>query len=414
MLLFVFILSIVCLLALDLGLVHRRNQHISYYDALAQSAFWIVIGLSFSIVIYFNYELNWFDGTQTMTDISGRQALVEYLTAYLIEKALSLDNLFIIALIFASLHIPVHYQARVLLWGILGAILFRGIMIFGGLKLVNTFDWMIYVFGAILIFSAFKLLANQNKPDSIEKNKLVRFLIRHIPISKNLVNGHFFARIDGKFFVTPLFVALLLIESADLLFAMDSIPAVIAISRDPFIIYSSNIMAILGLRALYFVLAIALQKLHYLKLGLIIILLYIGTKMLISHYYEIDTYVSLIVIASTLILSVLISLQKEGHADFIEASPLAEDLGKIYHLTYFGLRRVLISLMGVSVIILGIIMIFTPGPAIIVIPAGLAILATEFVWARVLLKKFKNKFIHYSKETKALFRRTDNSDKSGH
>ena len=412
MLVFVFILSILCLLALDLGLVHRRIQHISYFEALAQSGFWIVIGLSFSIVIYFNYEFNWFEQVSAGNDMSGKQAVLQYLTAYLVEKSLSMENLFIMGLIFTSLKIPVHHQHRVLLWGILGAIILRGIMIFGGIELVNSFDWMIYLFGGIIILSAFKLLANQTKPDSIETNPLVGFLIRHIPLSKHTDNGELFTRIDGKWFITPLFTAMLLVESADLLFAIDSIPAVIAISRDPFIVYSSNIFAILGLRALYFVLASALQKLHYLKLGLVIILFYIGIKIMISHYHQIETMTSLIIISAILIISIAMSLRKKEHVDFIEASPLAGDLGKIYLVTYAGFKRILISLIGTSVIIVGIIMIFTPGPAIIVIPAGLAILATEFIWARVLLKKFKDKFIHYSKETRAYFTRTDNSHKN--
>lgn len=414
MLLFVLILSVVCMLALDLGLARRRVAHLSYYDAIAQSAFWIIIGLSFSIVIYFTYENGWFEHAQMYRDTGGRQAIIEYLTTYVVEKALSLDNLFVIALIFSSLQIPIHLQQRVLLWGILGAILFRGIMIFGGIKLINTFDWMIYPFGAVLLFSAVKLLASPNKPHSIENNAFVKFLSGHLRISNDTNNGRLFTRDNGRLFVTPLFVAMLLVESADVLFAFDSIPAVITMSRDPFIVYSSNIFAILGLRALYFVLAGALQKLHYLRLGLIIILIYISIKMLISHHYQINTLTSLIVITSILILAVLMSLQKEDHADFIESSPLAGDLGKIYHLTYGGLKRILILVIGISVLVIGIIMIFTPGPAIIVIPAGLAILATEFIWARVLLKRFKNKFDQYSKETRAFLKRKDASDKRDH
>lgn len=412
MLILVFILSIVCLLALDLGLVHRRIQQISYFEALVQSAFWLVIGLSFGIVVYFAYEYHWLAQATGSSEISGKQALLEYLSAYLVEKALSLDNLFVISLIFSSLKIPVQLQYRVLLWGILGAIVFRGIMIFGGITLINHFDWMFYLFGGVMLLSAFKLLANQTKPDSIDKNLAVRFLTRHLPVSSLTANGDFLSRVDGKLFVTPLFTAMLLVESADLLYALDSIPAVIAVSREPFIVYSSNIFAILGLRALYFVLASAIQKLHYLRLGLVIILLYLGCKMLLSQVYPIDTLTSLVVITGILMLAILTSLRKKEQVDFIEASPLASDLGKIYLVTYAGLKRILISVIGTSVVIVGIIMIFTPGPAIIVIPAGLAILATEFIWARLLLKKFKNKFIYYSKETKAFLTRTDTSDKN--
>jgi len=411
MLLFVILLSIICLLALDLGLVRRGIAHLSYYDALAQSAFWIIIGLSFTVVIYFAYEYDWVIHAQADGNIDGVQAVIEYLTAYVVEKALSLDNLFVIALIFNTLHIPTYLQQRVLLWGILVAILLRGVMIFGGIALLNSYSWMIYVFGAVLFFSAVKLLANQNKPHAIENNPLVAFLHQHLHISDSASDRHFFKRIEKKLYFTSLFFALLLIESADVLFAFDSIPAIITVSHDPLIVYSSNVFAILGLRALYFVLASAIQKLHYLRLGIFIILVFFGIRAIISHHYQINTLTSLIFITGILILAILMSLQKEDHADFIESSPLAGDLGKLYHLTYSGLKRILVLVIGTSVLVVGIIMIFTPGPAIIVIPAGLAILATEFIWARVLLKRFKNKFVQYSKETKAFLKRSDTSDK---
>ena len=212
-------------------------------------------------------------------------------------------------------------------------------------------------------------------------------------------------RIDGRLVLTPLFIALLMVESADIMFAMDSIPAVVAVSREPFIVYSSNIFAVLGLRALYFVLASALQQFHYLKFSMVLILCFIGTKMLLTHVYPISAMVSLIVITAIMLLGILASWLDKTHGSILATSPLAEDLGRIYTMTFAGIKRVAILLLGTSVVIVGIIMIFTPGPAIVVIPAGLAILATEFVWARILLKYFKNKFVYYSKETRNYFRR---------
>ena len=410
MFLIILIVVIIALIDIDLGIVHRRAQLISYYEALALSGFWIAMGLAFSVFIYFNYEYGWFDGYLSDPNKTGSQAVMEYLTAYIVEKTLSMDNLFVIAMIFTTMQIPVRFHHRVLIWGILGAILFRGLMIFGGLALINKFDWVIYIFGAILIFSAFKLLANQKKPSSLAENGLVRFLSRHLPVTDNYRQGQFFDRIDGKLYVTTLFIALLLIETADVLFAFDSIPAVMAISRDPVIVYSSNIFAILGLRALYFVLANAITKLRYLKLGLVIILFFIGPNMIISDHYPIQTFISLSVILSILTISVFLSLRHKHLPDFIESSPLAQDIGKLYKMTYAGIKSITILVVGVSVILVGVVMIFTPGPAIIVIPAGLAILATEFVWARMLLKKFKTKFVEYSKETRSFFSRDDRNN----
>lgn len=412
MLLAILLILVIGLIAFDLGVIHRRAQNITYYEALIQSGFWIGLGLAFSIVIYFSYEYRWFVTSDSTAMISGKQATIEYLTAYIVEKTLSLDNLFVIALIFESLRIPLRFQHRVLVWGILGAILFRGLIIYAGISLMNQFTWMIYVFGAILMFSALKLLANHQKPASTERNLLVRFITRHLPVSDNYEQGQFLTRENGRLHITTLFVAILLIETADLLFAVDSIPAVIAISREPIIVYSSNVFAILGLRALYFVLANALLKLRYLKLGLILILLFIGSKMFLSHIYPISAIASLIIITSILTLAIVFSLRHKHLPDFIESSPLAKDIGRIYEITYGGLKSIVILVIGISVLLIGIIMIFTPGPAIIVIPAGLAILATEFVWARVLLRKFKDKFMHYSKETRAFFsRHGDNGNK---
>jgi tellurite resistance protein TerC len=400
-----FLLLIAALLFLDLGVLHRKARDLSLYESVALSIFWITLGLSFAVVIYFVYEHHWFSDSINLS-IDSKTAVTQYLTAYLVEESLSLDNLFVIALIFQTLKIPVGYQHRVLLLGIMGAIVMRGVIIVLGVFLANEISWMNYVFGAILLFSAIKLLIDSQQPEMHPQQGTILRIAKHIfPYTDNIANSNFFTRIEGKLTMTPLFIAVLMVETADLLFAVDSIPAVIGISRDPFIIFSSNIFAILGLRAIYFLLAAAITKLRYLKATLILILGFISIKMLIAHHYEISATTSLIVICTFLLLGVLTSLIIK-HEPLVSGSPIGKArLNTLYEFTFASLRRSIILLVGTTVVIIGIIMLVTPGPAIVVIPLGLAILATEFVWARRLLSKFKEKFVHYRKETRTLFRR---------
>jgi tellurite resistance protein TerC len=401
MLWFILFTTFATLIVLDLGVIHRHIREISLYEALAMSVFWISMGLGFAVIVYFSYKHQWF----VTSSLTGQQALFQYLTAFSLEKMLSLDNLFVMALIFHQLSIPVAYQHRVLFWGILVAVIMRGLFISGGMLLINSFDWMIYVFGALLLLSAIKVLSNQTPNTLAEKNLLLRGIRKLVPVHHEIDDDRFIKRIDKRLVITPLFLALLMVESADIMFAMDSIPAVIAVSRDPFIVYSSNVFAILGLRALYFVLASALQQFHYLKLSMVFILGFIGSKILLTHVYPINALTSLIVIFTIMLLGIVASLLDKTRGNILATSPLAEDLGRLYTLTFAGIKRMVILVVGSSVVIVGIIMIFTPGPAIVVIPAGLAILATEFVWARLLLKYFKNKFVYYSKETRNYLRR---------
>jgi tellurite resistance protein TerC len=401
MLWFILFITFAVLIALDLGVIHRHVREISLYEALAMSAFWVSIGLGFAVFVYFNYEHQWF-GT---AKLSGQHALFQYLTAFSLEKMLSLDNLFVMALIFHQLQIPVAYQHRVLFWGILAAVILRGLFIAGGILLINSFDWMVYVFGAFLLLSAFKVLANQTPNTFAEKNILLRGIRKLIHVQDDVQDDRFIKRTDGRLALTPLFLALVMVESADVMFALDSIPAVIAVSREPFIIYSSNVFAILGLRSLYFVLASALQQFHYLKFSMVLILCFIAIKMLITHVYPINAMISLIVISIFMAAGIVLSILDKTRGNILATSPLAEDLGRLYTMTFAGIKRVVILAVGTSVVIVGIIMIFTPGPAIVVIPAGLAILATEFIWARHLLKYFKNKFVYYSQETRNYLRR---------
>lgn len=400
----IFLIVILALLYLDLGVLNRKTRDLSLYEALALSTFWVSLGLSFAVVVYFVYEHKWFAGS-IHTEIDGITAVTQYLTAYLVEESLSLDNLFVIALIFQSMNIPIGLQHRVLIWGILGAIVMRGIMIGLGVYLINEFAWMNYIFGSILLFSALKLLLDTQQPEMHpQPGTIVRLAQRFLPMTQDMSSGRFFTRVNGALMMTPLFIAMLMVETADLMFAVDSIPAVIGISQDTFIIFSSNIFAILGLRALYFVIAAAITKLRYLKATLILILGFIGMKMLIAQHYHISAGTSLLIICTFLSLGIISSLLGK-HEPVLRNSPLGKAGVALYEFTFGSLRRAIILLVGSSVLLVGVVMIITPGPAILVIPAGLAILATEFLWARHLLHKFRDTFRQYHKSTMAFFRR---------
>jgi len=408
----ILIVTVAALLLLDVGFLHRRITQMSLLEALALSGFWIIVGLCFALFVYYSYESGWTDAALTGTSISGKQAVTEYLTAYLLEKSLSLDNLFVIALIFLSLNIPLSYQHRVLFYGIVGAIILRLFIIIGGIQLIGVFHWLNYVFAFMLLFYALRLFTNQTYNKAQGESKLIKLITRFIPLRDTLEDNRFIIRTGAGLMITPLFVAMIMIESADLVFAVDSIPAALAISHDPFIVASSNIFAILGLRALYFVLASAIQQMHYLKVSLIAILLFVAVKMLLIRIYPIDTMLSLLLISGILLAGIVASLMQKDRGPVFATSPLAASMGRLYNLTFLSLKRIVILVLGTSVLIVGIIMIVAPGPAIVVIPAGLAILATEFVWARVILTKFKHKFVYYGKETMNLFKRKKNQAKS--
>jgi len=407
----IFIFTVAALLLLDIGLLHRQVTRISFIEALALSGFWIVIGLAFALFIFFAYEQAWLSDYIPVTPLTGSQALAQYLTTYLLEKSLSLDNLFVIAVIFQSLNIPLQYQHRVLFYGIIAAILMRMFIIIFGIQLFEAYSWMNYLFAGLLLFAAFRFFINHTVVKERAQSKVVKLLTRFVPVKQSIEDGRFVLYHNKTLMITPLFIAMLTIETADLVFAIDSIPAALAISQDSFIVVSSNIFALMGLRALYFILASAMQQLHYLKVSLIIILLFVAAKMLLIHTYPIDTILSLLIISLILIAGIIASLLQKDRAPVFATSPLAKEMGRIYNLTFIGLKRIVILVLGISVIIIGIIMIVAPGPAIVVIPAGLAILATEFVWARIILKKFKHKFVYYSKETMGFFSRNKQKNK---
>jgi tellurite resistance protein TerC len=296
---------VLAMLALDLGVFHRKSHAVSGKEALGWSIVWISLSLVFNTIIYF-----YWDSMAPNSTYTNRDAALAFLTGYLIEKSLSVDNIFVFILIFSFFGVPAAYQHRVLFWGILGALIMRGALIAVGAALLHEFHWIIYIFGAFLIFTGIRMAWNHEENVEPDKNPVVKFFRRFMPVTESFEGDQFFVRRAGTLFATPLFLILLVVESTDLIFAVDSIPAIFAVTQDPFIVYTSNVFAILGLRALYFLLANVMDKFQYLKFGLSAVLIFIGVKMVIVDFYKIPVGVSLGVVAGILTISVLASLWK--------------------------------------------------------------------------------------------------------
>jgi TerC family integral membrane protein len=296
---------VLAMLALDLGVFHRKSHAVSGREALIWSAVWISLSLVFNVLIYFFWDRMMPDSLYT-----NREAALAFFTGYLIEKSLSVDNIFVFILIFSFFAVPAAYQHRVLFWGILGALVMRGTLIAVGAVLLKEFHWIIYVFGAFLIFTGIRMALHRDEELHPEKNPIVKFFRRFMPVTKTFEGDKFFVRHAGRLMATPLFLILLIVESTDLVFAVDSIPAIFAVTQEPFIVYTSNVFAILGLRALYFLLANVMDKFQYLKIGLSAVLTFIGVKMVIVDFYHIPVGVSLAVVAGILTVSILVSLWK--------------------------------------------------------------------------------------------------------
>jgi tellurite resistance protein TerC len=280
------------MLVLDLGVFHRRAHTVKFREALAWSVAWIALAAIFAVVVFFWH---------------GRTPALEFVTGYVIELSLSVDNLFVFLLIFRFFQVPAIHQHKVLFWGILGALIMRAIFIAAGVSLIERFHWIVYVFGAFLIYSGIKLFFQKEAEIHPEKNPVLRLFRRLVPVTEDYVGDKFFVRNPGLY-ATPLFVVLLVVETTDLLFAVDSIPAILAITRDAFIVYTSNVFAILGLRSMYFALAGMMEMFRYLHYGLSLVLVFVGAKMLLSHYLEIPTPVALAAVASVLAISVIASM----------------------------------------------------------------------------------------------------------
>jgi tellurite resistance protein TerC len=296
-----FILCVLIFLALDLGLFHRRARVVKFKEAAAWSAVWFALAMVFA---------------GAMAHWRGSEEAVQFTTGYIIELSLSLDNILVIALIFAWFRIPVQFQHRLLFWGILGALIMRGAMIAAGAELISQFDWVLYVFGAFLVFTGIKMLCSKKETVQPEKNLALRLARKCFAVSPDLDGQKFFTRLDGRFALTPLALVLLLIETTDLIFAVDSVPAVFSVTRKAFIVFTSNVFAIIGLRSMYFLLAGALGYFRYLKIGLSVVLAFVGVKMLLDPHdhpprwfqIEIPTGVSLMTVATIILIAIVLSV----------------------------------------------------------------------------------------------------------
>jgi tellurite resistance protein TerC len=289
-----------CMLLLDLVVFNRKAHEIKMKEALLLSLFWILLAVGFNIFVWI-----W----------QGPQRAMEFLTAYLIEESLSIDNLFVFIMIFTYFQVKPEYQHKILFWGIIGAMVMRAIFIFTGMALIEKFHWIIYIFGGFLVITGIRMLFDSGKQIEPDKNPVIRLARRIIPVTSELHGSRFFVKINKKTFATSLFITLIMIEVTDLVFAIDSIPAVLAISNEPFIVYTSNVFAILGLRSLYFALASILKYFRFLKYGLAAILTFVGVKMIISGFYKIPIGYALGTVFGILLLSVLLSLMIPDHSD---------------------------------------------------------------------------------------------------
>ncbi|MDX2176473.1 MAG: TerC family protein [Candidatus Sumerlaeia bacterium] len=309
-----FLLLVVLLLAFDLGVLNRKNHVVELKEALGWTAFWVFVAMCFNVFVYFAYENHWGGiGRDFGLEMDGRTAALQFLAAYLVEKSLSLDNIFVFAVIFRYFAVRPEFQHRVLFWGIIGALVLRGVMIAAGAAAIARFVWVEYLFGAILLYTAYRMAVSGNEEIAPDRNPLVRLARRFFPVTQDFHGDHFFVREGGRLFMTPMFLVLLVVESTDVLFAVDSIPAVFAVSRDKFIVFTSNIFAILGLRALYFALGGVLGQFKYLKHALVVLLGFVGVKMILAAMkLLIPVPLSLGIIVSILALGIIASLVARG------------------------------------------------------------------------------------------------------
>jgi len=284
---------VLTMLALDLGVFHRQARVVNVKEALRWSAIWIALALLFNLGVYLWY---------------GTSAALAFLTGYILEESLSVDNLFVFLMILSYFSVPPAYQHKVLFWGILGALIMRGLMIAVGTVLIQMFHWLLYIFGGFLIVTGVRMVLRQHDEVHPEQNPVVRLFTRFMPVTTAYHAEKFFVQLNGRYFATPLFVVLLMIEVTDVVFALDSIPAVLAVTTDPFIVYTSNVFAILGLRSLFFALSGLMALFHYLRYGLAVVLVFIGAKMLVAEVYHIPVHWALAVVVGVLLLSVLASL----------------------------------------------------------------------------------------------------------
>lgn len=298
----IFNVFVLVMLALDLGVFHRKTHEVSLKEALTWTFIWVSLALIFNTIIYY-----W----------RGQQQALEFFTGYLVEKALSVDNIFVFIMIFTYFQIPSKYHHKVLFWGIIGALIMRVIFIFAGVALIEKFHFTIYIFGALLIYTGYRMFYHNNAKINPDKNPVIRFFKKFMPVTPDLHEDRFFTKLNGRRYATPLFLVMILIETTDLIFAVDSIPAILAITQDQFIVYTSNVFAILGLRSLYFALAGVVHRFWLLSYGLAIVLIFVGIKMILVDFYKIPIEWSLLFIATIITGSIFLSLKYKNKKNIL-------------------------------------------------------------------------------------------------
>jgi len=404
-----FVAFVLVMLVLDLAVVNRKAHVVRTAEALRWTGVTVLLALGFAVVVFYLYKLGYHGHATDIVDSSiaasdrvkvAWTATTEYLTGWILEYSLSLDNIFVILVIFKYFRVPAEHQHRVLFWGVFGAIVMRGVMIGVASGLLHYVSWTTYLFGAFLLFTAFKLMFSGDEGVHPDKNLIVRQVKRFFPVSAAYDGMKFFTRINGKRALTPLFIVLIVIESTDVVFAVDSIPAIYGITKDPFLVFTSNMFAILGLRSLFFALAAVMENFRYLKTSLVFVLGFIGVKMLIEDFLHISTVYSLTIILMILCLGVVASMFATKRERALRQAP-ASDISDAALIAYANGRKFVVLVVGVTIIALSIPIGLLPGPGgIAVFLGGLALLATEFLWARSLLKHLKN-------QTKKLAARAD-------
>jgi tellurite resistance protein TerC len=403
------------MLWIDLGVINRTAHRVRTAEAVAWTAVCIALALAFTVAVYFIYDRALMGVNPGLVleetgfahiagpptpGAAGKAASLQFIAAWLIEYSLSLDNIFVIGMIFAHFRVPAEHQHRVLFWAIAGAVALRGILIIAGMGLIHFLPWFTYPLGALLLFSAIRLLAVRTDTMDFEASPIVRLARHAMPVSGDYDSQKFFLRLPegaGRAWaMTPLMLVLIVVTSVDTLFALDSIPAVFAITHDPFIAFTSNIFAVLGLRSLYFAIASVIDKFKYLKLSLVLVLAFVGLKLLLIHHIPIPTLATLGVAIGAMTIGILASILDERRGNHAGEAPLGPDVERVARLTLRQMRRVVILVVGITVVLVGLVMIGPiPGPGILVVPVGLGILAAEFVWARHLLALFKQKATEY-------------------
>lgn len=387
----IFIASLLLILMAALRVFDRAPRVVSFRVSLAWTAFWMVLAIAFSIVIrtVYHHQL-WGFGIEPGYPHSGEQAMAAFLGVYFLETCFNLDNVFGAALIFTHFGVRLRLQYRVLYWGVLAAFLVRGLMIGFFAQGYQWFPWFNFVLGAVVLLCAMRLLIARHERVRPAHNLAVRAARRLLPVTEGTEGGRFFARIDGRWFITPLFIALLLIESSDTVFAFDSVPASFAVTRDPFLIFSAHTFAILGMRSLYFALLGFIDRFYYLRASLVALLVIMAVQLFAQDYAHVPLLLLITLAVAVMGIGVIASIFSEKRPPEPLAGAYTDELEEYALLTWRQGRKVVVLVVGSTVVLVGVAMILLPGPAFVVIPAGLALLATEFVWARKLLQRLKN------------------------